>query len=223
MKSNEDKPHWGNRIGLVTARTCPTCGHHEIGYTSPDGIFHPLKPGTLVKVLEGDDIRDMKTSDGFEGPDNLESVCGTYIPWVPEQLMGNKELRMKYGVMVGEGKATEDMSPEAYHEAYMEKLYRLIDREEHAAIAIGLDRYFTASHLASGHTIEIANALWRELDEIRQPVRLLTEWIEKKDEESLKALIHPKPLDTLMNDPVTHEQFRQELEDLTLEEFLELL
>ena len=32
-------------IGIITSRTCPTCGHHEIGYETDTGEFYPLRPG----------------------------------------------------------------------------------------------------------------------------------------------------------------------------------
>ena len=38
--------------GIITARDCPYCGHHEIGVTTGDGIFYPLRPGTRVQILE---------------------------------------------------------------------------------------------------------------------------------------------------------------------------
>jgi len=38
--------------GIVTARTCECCGHHEIGITLPNKMYIPLKPGVLVKVIE---------------------------------------------------------------------------------------------------------------------------------------------------------------------------
>ena len=38
--------------GIVTSRICPTCGHHEVGYTGMGGIFYPLKPGTPIRVLK---------------------------------------------------------------------------------------------------------------------------------------------------------------------------
>lgn len=37
--------------GVVTARKCGCCGHHEIGLTTDKGEFIPLKPGTPVRIL----------------------------------------------------------------------------------------------------------------------------------------------------------------------------
>ena len=37
--------------GLVTAQTCESCGHHEIGIMTPEGRFVPLRPGMKVQIL----------------------------------------------------------------------------------------------------------------------------------------------------------------------------
>ena len=37
--------------GVITSRRCPTCGHHEVGYQTSDGVFFPLKPGDKVSVI----------------------------------------------------------------------------------------------------------------------------------------------------------------------------
>ena len=39
--------------GVVTARKCDCCGHHEIGITTQAGEYVPLKPGMTVKVIKG--------------------------------------------------------------------------------------------------------------------------------------------------------------------------
>ena len=40
-----------NKItGTVTARECDCCGHHEIGITTADGRYIPLKPGMAVEI-----------------------------------------------------------------------------------------------------------------------------------------------------------------------------
>jgi hypothetical protein len=39
-------------IGTVTTRKCPTCGHHEVGIISNDGVFYPFKVGDAVQVLD---------------------------------------------------------------------------------------------------------------------------------------------------------------------------
>ena len=37
--------------GIVTARKCDCCGHHELGITTKDGKYNPLKPGMKVKII----------------------------------------------------------------------------------------------------------------------------------------------------------------------------
>ena len=37
--------------GLVTARKCECCGHHEIGITNQAGEYISLKPGMMVKII----------------------------------------------------------------------------------------------------------------------------------------------------------------------------
>ena len=36
--------------GVVTARTCDCCGHHEIGVVTLKGEYLPLKPGMRVII-----------------------------------------------------------------------------------------------------------------------------------------------------------------------------
>jgi len=36
--------------GIVTARKCDCCGHHEIGVTTTGGQYIPLKPGMAVEI-----------------------------------------------------------------------------------------------------------------------------------------------------------------------------
>jgi hypothetical protein len=36
--------------GVVTARKCDCCGHHEIGITTPDGAYIALKPGMKTTI-----------------------------------------------------------------------------------------------------------------------------------------------------------------------------
>ena len=37
--------------GVVTARKCDCCGHHEIGITTQAGTYVPLKPGIMIKII----------------------------------------------------------------------------------------------------------------------------------------------------------------------------
>ena len=38
--------------GVVTARKCDCCGHHEIGITTQIGEYVPLRPGMTVNIIE---------------------------------------------------------------------------------------------------------------------------------------------------------------------------
>jgi len=39
--------------GVVTARNCDCCGHHEIGIATETGEYIALKPGMRVIVIRG--------------------------------------------------------------------------------------------------------------------------------------------------------------------------
>jgi dihydrodipicolinate reductase len=36
--------------GIVTARTCDCCGHHEIGMVTQNGEYIRLKPGMKIRI-----------------------------------------------------------------------------------------------------------------------------------------------------------------------------
>ena len=38
--------------GIVKAQKCKTCGHHEIGIVTDEGLYIPLKPGMKVKIVK---------------------------------------------------------------------------------------------------------------------------------------------------------------------------
>ena len=38
--------------GVVAARKCPRCGHHEIGITDANGNYAPLEPGTRIEKID---------------------------------------------------------------------------------------------------------------------------------------------------------------------------
>jgi hypothetical protein len=51
-KSSEVKDNHKKSItGIVTAKKCDCCGHHEMGITSETGNYIPFKPGMLVKII----------------------------------------------------------------------------------------------------------------------------------------------------------------------------
>ena len=37
--------------GMVTARRCKVCGHHEIGIITEGGDYLPLRPGMRIEVV----------------------------------------------------------------------------------------------------------------------------------------------------------------------------
>ncbi len=56
MKPKRDKPDKpvlrSCFHGMVKARTCKHCGHHEIGIITRKGEYIPLKSGMKIVVLE---------------------------------------------------------------------------------------------------------------------------------------------------------------------------
>ena len=62
-----DKKETKNVMGVVTSRQCPECGHHEVGFTTEDGVFHPLRPGTIIQT------GDPSVPSGIQIPEPLGS------------------------------------------------------------------------------------------------------------------------------------------------------
>ena len=212
--------------GIVISRECPLCGHHEIGYITQNGVFHPLKPGTKIQTLDGPQdsvVPETESSDFQIVPDEEAVDQSQYKVWIPGPLRGIQRCRLKYGVLIEETSFKGEISREAYAFSYLEKLQRLIEKEIHTPIAVLLDRYFASPNLATGDSRQIARALWRELDEIKAPVALVEGWLEKRDEESVKKMIDSVSGKGLVDRPVSEEEERKELEDLSLEGFLALL
>jgi hypothetical protein len=212
--------------GVVTSRQCPLCGHHEIGYVTQDGVFRPLQPGTRIQMLEKPQAPQV--SERHNGV--FQAVCdeevmnrSKYKVWIPEPVKGIQRCRLKYGVMLEEASFAEEISKDVYGFAYLEKLQRLIQKEIHIPIAVLLDRYFASPHLATGNSRQIASALWQELDEIRSPVALVGDWLEKRNEVSVNMMIQPVLKEGIVDQPVNKEEQHRELQNLSLEEFLELL
>ncbi len=212
--------------GIITSRKCPLCGHHEVGYTTEDGVFYPLEPGTLIQILDGPGIALPATEarEYQRAATEEEQVDPSQIKlWVPDPAKGDKRLRLRYGVLVKRPSMAGQMSGEVYRFAYLGKLERLVEKEIHTPVAVILDRLFTAPHLAAGNPMQITESMWRELEEIRRPVQRVTEWLEKQDQETLSRLIYPFTKQDLAHQPLTEAEQRKELEELSLEEFLELL
>ena len=212
--------------GVVTAQKCPCCGHHEVGYITPDGLFHPLKPGDNVTVLTKPP--DAGMPDAGVVPQEREPAGGRGVlaemaVWVPPPLRTNRLLRRKYGVFIDSDLTGEAMHAGRYEMAYRQKLHRLVETGSDTPLPVVLDRYFVAPHLATGNPEQIAERLWEELDEIRQPVAAVRQWLETRDEAHLAKLVSPFSLDDLAGDAAGDDQLRKELDRLSLENFFEML
>ena len=213
--------------GTVTARNCPTCGHHEIGLISESGVFHPLKTGTKVLIMDEMEpaqipMADIQASASCETREEpSQTLEGSY--WVPEPLKGDRRLRLKYGVIIQSEMGSGPVTEHTYESAYMRKLSYLLEKEVHVPIAAILDRFFVAPHLASGESRDIVNNMFEELEEISGPVEYVKQWIREPDEKALQLLIQPGVMENLEKQPVSEEAALEEQRTLELEEFLELL
>lgn len=213
--------------GVVTSRKCPVCGHHEVGLTTQNGDFYPLRPGVRVQIVT-DPSADILTSEpsrpgNGEDPVDEAERLPPLIPWVPDPVQRDPLLRRKYGVLLRQDLDADEMTGALYQAAYMEKLQRLIEKEIHTPVPVILDRFFTAPHLGSGNPRQISHAMWQELEEIRLPVHQVGEWLAdpisafKMDQRQARRTSEPA------DPPPTPDTLKRELEELTLEEFLDLL
>ena len=214
--------------GIVTARNCPTCGHHEIGLLSENGVFHPLRPGTRAVMMMDETEPAKMQPQGNEIPSIKETGKEASSPlegrfWIPEALKGDRIMRLKYGVVIQKEMGSVQMNEHIYEAAFIQKLNYFLEKEVYTPIAVILDRFFVAPHLASGETREIAANMWEDLDEIRQPVERVKQWLKEPDEKSLQLLVQPDSIENLENSPVSEERALEELELLDLEDFLALL
>jgi len=213
---------------MVTSRTCPLCGHQEIGFTTGDNVFHPLKLGTLIRILHAPDYTgssgEIPGSEAEPSSPQEEGGLDDSRVWVPDPIKDNKTLRLKYGVMVGGGVSLDRVSGELYELAYLEKLRRLIEKEVHVPLPVILDRFFLAPHLASGNPKQIAEAMWRELGEIRQPVEEVQAWLGNQDPRVFNLRDSTgRQSEAFSGEEPAQGDWVKELEELTLEGFLGLL
>ena len=223
MNNTANRPN----LGMVASRKCPYCGHSEIGYSTPDGSFHPLKPGTLITVTEPAD----PLASGAAGSPVLEEFLGEdaaaqgdFKPWVPDVLKGNQKLRVKYGVMVREKIALKGLTGDEYRSAFLRKIEKLIEKEVHTPLPIILRQAFLPrpiSHRATrGRYRRRCGAIWRRY---KSRCFVVSEWLETQNQESLLKMIHPVPIAELGEEPVSDKDLEAELQSLALEEFLEML
>lgn len=220
-----EKPEHRPLVGKIAERSCPACGHHEIGLMTVDGTFHPLKPGTLVQVFPASPYPESVTpfpipENPFNGPDE---DAKDLKPWVPDPVKGIKKLRLKYGVLIPENLSEHTFDAAVYKVAYLHKLEMLIERENAIPLPVILDRFFTAPHLASGNPKDIAVSMWKELDEVRTPVNHIRDWLNHGDEASLGKTADLKKKEDQGASPPGPLDMRKELNALTLEDFLSLL
>lgn len=223
MENEKDRP----LVGTVTSRKCAACGHHEMGFTTKNGVFYPLRPGSLIQVLEKDPHEGHEYSEPastYREFPKTDEARPEYRAWIPDPVKGYRAFRLKYGVMIAEeifsgGK----MDGNAYEKAYLEKLWHLIEKEIHIPVAVLLDQYFSAPHLASGNPGEIAIAMFNELEEIREPVSAVLAWLENPCEETGNNLILSKTEVESDDGPADVRTLEKELNELSLEEFLGLL
>jgi len=208
--------------GKVASRECPLCGHHEIGFVTENGEFHPLRPGTPIR-LDGPVPASATCRESEETPFQEAEEPSRSQVWIPEPIRGDTRLRRKYGVMIKEHLIQDAMSVALYELAYVEKIERLIEKAVDIPLPVTLDRFFNAPHLASGSPRQIAEAMVRELDEIRRPAVLVTKWLDQKDDQSLADLVAPRSLKDLGRESAEDAQIERELERLSLEEFLGML
>ena len=213
--------------GTVTARNCPTCGHHEIGLVSENGVFRPLRTGTKVLIMDKMEPAQISTQ-GSVAPVTCETreepaqtLEGSF--WVPEPLKGDRRLRLKYGVVIQKEFGSVPVTEHIYESAYVRKLSYLLENEVNVPIAVILDRFFVAPHLASGESGDMANNMWEELEEIRRPVEQITKWIKEPNDKTVQLLVHPDTIENLEKQPISEDTALEELRALNLEDFLELL
>jgi hypothetical protein len=222
-----DRGTYNMAMGIITTRKCPTCGHHEVGYETADGAFVPLKPGDRVAAFPAYPAQSVPedTGQSTEMAVRVEEKDPPplWVPWVPEPLRSDRDLCRKYGVLIDRALIKEAMSPALYETAYRQKLQWLIEKEAYTPLSVILDRLFAAPHLASGNAKQAAHALWKELDEIRNPVTWVAAWLHDKSDTSILKMIHPKAKDELQGNILSDDHLREEIEGISLEEFLETL
>ena len=152
-----------------------------------------------------------------------EKILSHMAVWVPEPLKNDKRLRCKYGVFYNRELIDGEMSSAVYEVAYKKKIQYLIEKERYAPLPVILDQFFGAPNLATGEPEEIVQALWDELDEIRTPAGYVCDWIDNQNNENLMKMIHPRSIEEMENDAVTYEHIKNELTEITLQEFFETL
>ena len=123
--------------------------------------------------------------------------------------------------MIPDDHKSVPMNSTIFERAYLQKIRHLIEKEKKKPLAVILDQFFAAPHLATGTPEEIAINMWNELEEIREPAEKVGQWLDSP-ESGLPGWMPPeseeKPLERDMKDS----DLSEELKKMTLEEFLDL-
>jgi len=207
--------------GIVKSRTCPQCGHHEIGIITSDEEFIPLRSGMHVQIIEASEDIDKYKPKGEIQEQGVKEPSTNIKVWLPQELRKNRMLRIRYGVLIKENEHVVDK--ESYKKAFIKKIQFLIEKETFPDLAIILDRFFHSPHLAAGNSAEITLSLIRDIDKIRKPIDLIGKWLKNKDKENLSYLLEPFSEKDLTNETVSDEELIKELSSLTLEDFFKSL
>ncbi len=227
-------------IGVIKARECPLCGHHEVGVVTVNGDFYPLRPGTCVQVIDSYSEQEFKqtpqtsrafiNSSAFGMNHNLAKPAvdnskklSDLRPWLPSVFMPVKRMRLKYGVLVDQTIDDSQVDAELYASAYLKKLELLVEKETFTDITVALDRFFSAPQLASENPRTVVMNMWQELDEVREPVKKMCAWIDNPSDDILDSMME---YDDMLNDH--HEApslntVKKELQHLGFSDFLGLL
>jgi hypothetical protein len=215
-----------SQFGKVTMRKCPVCGHHEVGYVTEAGQFYPLKQGDEIQIVRRPSAADLP-ENGLKKdstPDVPESAAtANRVVWIAEPLRQDRGLRLKYGVFIEPRFIQDRMSGDVYERAFRQKVTDLIEKEQFLPLPVLLDRFFNSPHLAAGDASEITEALFAELDEIREPVIRMRAWLKTPNEATLNELMQPFAAKVPPMQVSGADAWRRELESLTLEEFFEML
>lgn len=204
--------------GIVTERKCPHCGHLETGYIDKDGNFRPLTSGMIIQVIDRFPERHQ-----LRTPHARSEAAFHSRVWIPPIVMGNKTLRIRYGILLPEDSIPDSITPMQYRRGYIYKIKYLIEKGDEEPLPVLLDRFFTAPHLAGGSPEEVAVSLWEELDEIRHPAILIERWLESRDQAIVMDIMKPFSKDEFNEIPPDNESIMDEFKSLRIEEFFESL
>ncbi len=212
--------------GIISSRKCPYCGHHEIGITTNDGKFYSLKPGTHIQILSFEYKTENQITHNMVDTykDNIADKATKsvdLIPWLPEILRRNKRLRLKYGIFIDSNE--KDIDSDKYKIAFIKKLQYLIEKETYPELCIILDKIFHSPHLASENSAETVINILRDIDKVKETIELMSSWIQNKTEEIFLKLIAPLSKQDLNEPSVDDNELFDELDKLTLEDFLRIL